>query len=143
MALVKFRSQFPVFNTAFENFINRALTDFSNHELSFAQPAVNIIERENAYHVEVAAPGFNKGDFSVNITENVLRIQAKNSQEQTEKQENYARREFSYQSFERSFTLPEDVNTDAIQAKYENGILQIELPKKEQKQPEQKLIEVI
>ena len=142
MALVKFRSHLPVFSTAFENFINRSWEDFPHHELPFTQPAVNIINQENAYQVEVAAPSFNKGDFSINITENVLRIQAKNSQEQTEKQENYARREFSYQSFERSFTLPEDVNTEAIQAKYENGILQIALPKKEQKQPEQKVIEI-
>lgn len=142
MALVKFRSHLPLFNTAFENFISRSLADFAQHELSFTQPAVNIIEQENSYQLEVAAPGFNKDDFSVSTSENVLRIQAKSSREQTEKQENYTRREFSYQSFERSFVLPEDVNPEAIQAKYENGILQIALPKKEQKQPEQKVIEI-
>jgi HSP20 family protein len=108
-------------------------------------PAVNIKETDTNFGIELAAPGKTKEDFNIEIDHNVLTI---SSEEKTEKEEKdndgkYTRREFSYSSFRRSFTLPETVNSDAINATYENGILTISLPKKEEALPKPKrLIEI-
>lgn len=92
-------------------------------------PAVNVAENENSFVVEVAAPGMKKDDFIVEILDGVLMVSAENKNESSEEQANYTRREFNYSSFERKFTLPENINEDAVKASYENGILSIELPK--------------
>ncbi|WP_187656959.1 Hsp20/alpha crystallin family protein, partial [Flavobacterium macrobrachii] len=96
--------------------------------------------------LELAAPGKTKEDFIIEIDHNVLTIssETKNETEQTENNGRYTRREFSYTSFRRAFTLPETVNTDAINAVYENGVLLITLPKKEEALPKPKrLIDII
>lgn len=94
-------------------------------------PAVNIAEDEKTYWVEVIAPGFKKDDFKLKVDENILTISAESK---TEKKENgkgkeYTRREYSYNSFTRSFRLPDDVKDDSISASYQDGILKLELPK--------------
>ncbi|PZO29499.1 MAG: molecular chaperone Hsp20 [Flavobacteriaceae bacterium] len=109
-------------------------------------PAVNIKETDTAFGLELAAPGKTKEDFIIEIDHNVLTIssETKNETEQTENNGCYTRREFSYTSFRRAFTLPETVNTDAINAVYENGVLLIALPKKEEALPKPKrLIDII
>lgn len=95
-------------------------------------PAVNIMENEKNFMIEVAAPGFRKEDFHIDVEDKVLMIKGEKTEEKKEKEENYTKREFSYSSFQRSFTLPEFVNADKIEGKYEDGILKIMLPKMEE-----------
>ena len=108
-------------------------------------PAVNIKETDTNFGIELAAPGKTKEDFNIEIDHNVLTI---SSEEKTEKEENdnqgkYTRREFSYSSFRRAFTLPESVNAESINATYENGVLHVTLPKREEALPKPKrLIEI-
>lgn len=94
-------------------------------------PAVNIHETTDGYHVELNVPGRNKEDFKVSIDNNLLTIAFEQKEAAESKDYKTLRREFSFKSFKRSFTLDEKVNTEAIQAKYENGILKLYLPKKE------------
>lgn len=94
-------------------------------------PAVNIAENEKKYSVEVVAPGFQKGDFKLKVDDDMLTI---SGESKTENKENgngkeYTRREYSYNSFTRSFQLPDNVKDDSISADYKDGILSIELPK--------------
>lgn len=96
-------------------------------------PAVNILEAEDAFNIEVAAPGLVKENFSITVDEDVLTIasEVKNENEETDKKGKFTKREFSYQSFKRSFTLDEDsVETEKITATYENGVLHVNIPKK-------------
>ena len=108
-------------------------------------PAVNIKETDTNFGIELAAPGKTKEDFNIEIDHNVLTI---SSEEKTEKEEKdnqgkYTRREFSYSSFRRAFTLPESVNAESINATYENGVLHVTLPKREEALPKPKrLIEI-
>ena len=98
---------------------------------------VNSTENENSYSIEVVAPGFDKADFKVNLDQDVLTVSAEKKSETNENAEapekqKQIRREYSYRSFKRSFTLDEKVNTAAIEAKYNNGVLTLNLPKKEE-----------
>jgi HSP20 family protein len=101
-------------------------------EFGQAFPAVNINETSKEFNLEFAAPGFKKDDFKVNIDDNVLTISAETKSEKNEETKKYTRKEYSYNSFTRSFTLPENVNTENIDAKYDNGILKLSVPKKEE-----------
>ena len=119
----------------FDDFFNRDLFGWSNSNFSntnTTMPAVNIKETAENYEVEVAAPGMSKNDFKVELDGNVLTISSERTSKNEENDnERYARKEFSYQSFQRTFTLQKDVvDIDKIQAKYENGLLKLLLPKK-------------
>lgn len=106
---------------------------FEKQSRIFNTPAVNIKEREKSFELELAVPGMDKKDFKIELKDGSITISAKheNKVEETNEKERYSRREFSYQSFSRSFVLAEDlVDTEAIQAKYENGILNVSIPKK-------------
>ena len=95
-------------------------------------PAINVIEDDKDYKVEVAAPGMNKEDFKVNVTDDnylVLTMEKKNESKDEDKKRKYLRREFSYHKFEQSLALPEDVNKDEIKAAVNDGILTIDIPK--------------
>lgn len=122
---------------------NWGLDNYSRTATSL--PAVNISENAESYLVEMAAPGMNKEDFKIELDGNNLTIssEVKNEREQKE-DERYTRREFSFQSFQRSFTLPKDVvDIDQIQAKYENGVLNLVIPKKEEaKQKPPRMIQI-
>lgn len=98
---------------------------------SSSVPSVNIIENPSDFKVELAAPGMDRKDFKIEIDNNSLTISGEKKEERKEDTENYRRREFSYNAFNRSFDLPENVIADKIDAKYENGILHLSLPKKE------------
>lgn len=93
-------------------------------------PAVNIVENNEAYHLELMAPGRNKEDFSIALDKDLLTISYEKKEEIKKEDLKTIRREFSFQSFKRSFNLDEKINADGIQAKYENGILKLFLPKK-------------
>ena len=97
-------------------------------------PAVNIQESDDNFMVEVAAPGKTRNDFHIELDNDVLTISAeeKKENETTEKNGRYTRKEFSYSNFKRAFSLPETVNNEKIAASYENGVLVINLPKKEE-----------
>ena len=94
-------------------------------------PAVNIKENGNHYTVSLAAPGMRKDDFNIDVDGNMLTISSEKEESKEEKDEKFTRKEYSYSSFSRSFTLPEDVKQEAIDARYENGELKIILPRKE------------
>lgn len=93
-------------------------------------PSVNIKETENGYIIELAVAGMAKNDFKINIDEDVLTISAEKKEEKKEGDEKYTRREYSYNSFSRSFSLPQNADADKAQAGYDNGVLTISLPKK-------------
>jgi HSP20 family protein len=92
-------------------------------------PATNIKETEDAFEVELSVPGFNKEDFNLKLDNELLTISAKVEDKQEETTDKYTRREFRSQSFSRTFTLSETIATEEINAKYDNGILKITLPK--------------
>jgi HSP20 family protein len=94
-------------------------------------PSVNITEGDKNFKIELAAPGFEKKDFKVETDNGMLTISSEKEKEDKEETDNYRRREFSYSSFRRSFQLPENSIQDKIEAKYENGVLKLTLPKKE------------
>ncbi|GAB3910227.1 Hsp20/alpha crystallin family protein [Larkinella knui] len=137
-------NQLPTF---FDNLVSR---EFNRHfstpavakSVNSVVPAVNVKEDETAYHIELAAPGLKKEDFAINLNNNQLTISAKLEEAKEEKAENYTRKEFSYNSFERSFRLPKNVNNEQIQAAYTDGILKIDLPKVEKPVIEPKQIAV-
>lgn len=107
-------------------------------------PAVNVTESKKAFKVEVAAPGFKKDDFKIEVKNGYLNISAETKEEKEDKDEKYTRREWKYASFERYFSLPENVKSDNIGAKYEDGVLNITLPKTEVEKEEKlgKLVKV-
>ncbi len=103
-----------------------------NWEGSTVIPSVNIIEGKESFKIELAAPGLAKEDFKIKVEENVLSISCEKKRNEERTEENYTRQEFSYNSFTRSFTLPETVNSEKIGAEYKDGILTVSLPKKEE-----------
>ena len=107
-------------------------------------PAVNVSEDEKNYHIDVIAPGFKKEDFKISVDDDVLTISAETKSESENKDNNrqYNRREYSYSSFTRSFTLPDNVKDDAISANYKDGILQLMMPKSEQQMKASKEIKI-
>ena len=136
------------FPTIFDDFFNRDLFNWGQENYSHSGttvPAVNIKETADAYQVEMAAPGMTKKDFKIELEGNVLTI---TSEKTTDREENdgdkYSRKEFSYQSFHRSFSLPKEVvDVENINAKYEDGVLSLQIPKKEEvKQKPPRLIEI-
>jgi len=99
--------------------------------VGFNVPSANITESEKNYLIELAAPGLTKKDFKVEMDNDVLTISAEKKEEKKEGDEGYSRKEYSYNSFSRSFTLPENCKSEKIDAKYEDGVLKLVLPKKE------------
>ncbi|MBL7857133.1 MAG: Hsp20/alpha crystallin family protein [Cyclobacteriaceae bacterium] len=105
-------------------------------------PAVNVMEKEKEFEVQMAAPGLTKKDFNITIDKGVLTITVEKSEEKEEKEKEFTRKEFSYTNFVRSFTLPENVKTEKVDAKYEDGILRLLLPKEVDVKVKPKAIEV-
>jgi len=134
MTLVKVNN--PV-SKSFDGFVNEILNDFPatfgktfrEDVLSF--PPVNIIENTNSYQLVVSVPGLEKSDFNIKLEGNILTISADKKEEARLATEKIIRKEFSQKAFKRSFTLDEKIEAAAIEAKYENGILTLALPKKE------------
>jgi HSP20 family protein len=140
-------NRFPVFSPLFDDFFGRELFNWGNNNYSSTSttmPSVNIRETGDNYEVEVAAPGMDKKDFQITLDGNLLTISSSKQQSSEETEDRYTRREFSYQSFQRSFQLPKDVvDQENINARYENGLLCLTIPKKEEaKKQAPKMIEI-
>lgn len=131
MAALIRRSTFPTGLDFLENFFDDRGQVAGRQNISM--PAVNVLERDDEFIIDVAAPGFEKNDFNINIDNNVLTISSEKQFEDEKKEgETISRREFSYGAFQRSFDLPVTVEADKIKAKYDNGVLKINIPKKEE-----------
>ena len=128
MNLVRFNH--PGFTNFFDNFekTHQGLANGSNGNV----PSVNIIENDNNFVLEVAAPGFKKDEFIINLDNQTLTVSREIEEAKEEKADNYTRKEFVYSNFSRSFTLPKSIKFDTITADYNEGILSISLPKKEE-----------
>jgi HSP20 family protein len=133
-----YRSFDGLVNELFGNFNGAASTNWNNN-----LPPVNIVENEDGYHLEFAAPGRNKENFKVKVEGNQLTISYEEKKETEERKDHkLVRSEFSISSFNRNFTLNNKVNAEAIQAKYEDGILKVLVPKKEEAKPLTKEISI-
>ena len=124
--------------TFFDDFLrpwNEWFEDGSSRMLRV--PAVNISEEEGAYKLSLAVPGMKKNDFEIDLDGNQLTIRCSKEEKETEKEARYTRKEYSFHSFERSFTMPEEINRERIDASYENGVLMVTLPKKEEARRQQ------
>lgn len=136
MTLVRYQNQLP---SLFDRFFSNDFEDFNRNNFSNTNttlPSVNIKENTDSFFVEVAAPGFEKSDFKIELNNDLLTISSeKEFNNEVNDDERISKQEFSYQSFTRSFTLPELVEDERISAKYENGILSITIPKKEEAKP--------
>jgi len=144
MTLMK-RNSFPaLFNEGW-------LTDFFENDRFFdsdmmkriqAVPAVNVVEKEKEFEIELAAPGLTKKDFNITLEKGILTIACEKEFEKENKEKNYTRKEYNYTNFTRSFTLPENVKTEKLDAWYENGILRMVLPKEVEAKVKPKAIEI-
>jgi HSP20 family protein len=136
MTLMRFSNQHP---SLFDRFFENDLFDWSNRNYSNTSttlPSVNIKESNDGFEVEVAAPGLSKNDFKVELHHDLLTISSeKEIENETIEGQQFSLREFSYQSFSRSFTLPNTADSEKIGAKYEDGILRIIIPEKEVARP--------
>lgn len=131
-------SSFP--SSVLDKFFEGNLMDWNNRNfagINSTLPAVNVLENENEFKIDVAAPGMEKKDFKLNYENGRLTISSEKKEEKEEKSgDSITRQEFSYQSFQRTFTVPESVvNADQISAKYDNGILHVILPKRDEVKP--------
>ncbi|QEM12458.1 HSP20 family protein [Mucilaginibacter gossypiicola] len=145
MTLVKFNNNkrnntlLPGVNDVFESIFND--TFFSDRMITRV-PAVNISESENSYQVELAAPGLKKDDFKLNLERNQLTISVEQQSEQNDSQKSYNKREYSYSSFVRSFTLPDSADHSQIDASYTDGILRIDIAKRDEAKAVRRQIEI-
>ena len=135
MTLVRFTG-----NPLIDRFFDTDLFDWTSKNYSRTNttlPSVNVKESDNEFSIEVAAPGFDKTDFKIEVHNDVLTVSSEKQTENETKDESerYTKREFSYQSFSRSFTLPQSIESEKIEAQYKNGILKLTIPKKEEAKP--------
>ena len=132
MNLVKYQPS-KLLSSVCDDFFNQSLSDVVGSDLTFTQPSVNIVENDEFFNVEVAAPGLSKKDFNIEVKGDHLVISAKKEDKKEEEVDGkITRSEFNYSSFTRSFYLPEMVEADKITATYKEGILYLQLPKKEE-----------
>ncbi|MCC6252145.1 MAG: Hsp20/alpha crystallin family protein [Bacteroidia bacterium] len=135
MALIKFQnpstkrffetdSLFPKFGNAFDNFLKM------DYNFGESTPLVNVTENEQSYQMEYLVPGYKKDEIKISLDKNVLTVIAEKRVETEEEKKNYTRKEFFFNTFKRSFSLPENINYQNIEAKHEDGILNITIPKK-------------
>jgi len=123
-----YRSLPSVWDNFFSNDLMPDLFDLDNLK---SVPAVNIVEHDDEYVIEVAAPGLEKKDFKIDLENNVLTISSEKEDKTEDKNGKTIRKEFRYTSFCRTFTLPETVDNDKIRAKHKDGVLSVSIPKKE------------
>ena len=145
MTLVKFNSDTKKnnsvsnFNNVFDSIFND--TFFADRMVSRV-PAANISETADHFHVELAAPGLKKEDFKLKLERDVLSISVEQSNHEEQQNRNYAKREYSYSSFVRAFTLPESANVEGIEARYMDGVLCVDIPKREEAKMVTRQIEI-
>ena len=144
MTLVKFQGNK---NRGVDNWVNDFFNpifndSFLSDRFTSKVPAVNIAETSEAYYIELAAPGLEKSDFKINVDRDVLTISAEKKSETKEENKKYSKREYSYTSFARSFTLPDSIDHNSIDANYQDGVLKVAVGKKEDAKIASRLIEV-
>ena len=133
MTLVR-KNTAPYFPAVLDELLNTDWLGGRAQSFTNTAPAVNVIEKDTAFEVEVAAPGMKKEDFNIELDNDLLTISAKQKTTEEEQEGKFTRKEFSFTSFKRSFNLPDTVNTAKISATYENGILSLGLPKRKEAQ---------
>lgn len=114
-----------------DRFLRDSLADFWNVNLIETVPAVNIVEHKDNFNIEMAAPGMKKEDFKIEVEGDQMTISSEKETEKKEEEKNFWKKEYSYSSFSRSFTLPENANSDKVAATYKDGLLTLSIPKKE------------
>jgi HSP20 family protein len=140
MTLIKWKNEparvrdaFPFMPTMVNDFFGGIFNDdFLNKEVMRYVPSVNISERADDFRIELAAPGYTKEDFKIEADNGVLTISSEKQAEKKNENDRYTRREFSYSSFSRSFSMPEHVDAEKISAEYNNGLLTLTLPKRDE-----------
>ena len=135
------RKQAPFFPSLIDDFINQ---DWNlKTPSSTTLPAVNIKDLEAQFEIELAVPGIKKSDFEIEVEDGLLSISSSLEEEQVTEKGKFTRREFSYNSFKRTFTIPESVDPSNIEAQYSDGVLQLRLPKRKEALPQpKKLIKI-
>jgi len=143
MTLVNFnnrtRNTAPYFNNVFDSLFSDAVT---KNKMVDKSPNVNIHESENAFIIELAAPGLKKEDFQINLKKDTLSVWAEVKKDETQVAKDFTRKEFDYSSFARSFNLPDTADADRITAEYKDGILNIIISKKDDSKLQHKEIVV-
>lgn len=145
MSLIKYQPSQgrPAFlDTFFDDFFTRDRFFSDLNKTATFEPSANISETKEAYCIELATPGFSKDDFSIELNERVLKLSGRKEESKDTEKSAYSLREFYGASFSRSFTLPDTIREDKIEAKYDNGVLTVLLPKKEEAQPQSRTIRV-
>jgi HSP20 family protein len=135
MTLIKWHNRNPLADMV-NNFFDNDLSDFFGKRV--CDPAANILENPDSFELHIAAPGMMKDDFKINLENSILTISVEMEDARNEEGKNYTRKEFYFGSFSRSFTLPKTIDLDKIKADYDNGILKVMLPKKEEAKVEMK-----
>jgi HSP20 family protein len=125
-----------------DSFFNTSISDLLGADFTSSTPAVNIIEKETSFNIELAVPGFQKGDFQIEVKNNKLTVSAEIKEEESEEKDAFTRKEYNYSSFSRSFHLPKTVDADKIEAAYTDGLLNIQIDKKEEAVETTKTIEI-
>ena len=146
MSLIKWKRNDDAFPSTFSNFAD----ELFNNDFFITpargkvetKPSVNVKETDKSYELEVAAPSFSKDNFNIDVDGNILTISGEHETSKDEDTEGYTRREFNYASFNRSFTLPESVNVDDISGSYNDGVLNVTLPKRAEATTPKKTIKV-
>jgi len=144
MSLIKYNNRimtpgiFNLLNDVFDEDYNAPGRSFRRESI----PAINVKETDKSFEIEMAVPGMEKKDINVEVEKNVLTISSEIKEEKKEAQDNYSRREFHFNSFKRSFNIPEEADVQKIEAKQENGVLSIKIQKKEAKVNLKKMIKV-
>ena len=135
------RKQAPFFPSLIDDFINQ---DWNlKAPSSTTLPAVNIKDLEAQFEIELAVPGMKKSDFEIEVEDGLLSISSSMEEEQVTEKGKFTRREFSYNSFKRTFTIPDSVDPSNIEAQYSEGVLQLRLPKRKEALPQpKKLIKI-
>jgi len=133
MTLVKFNNRPKNYANPFNDVFDSILNDtFISDKLVSRTPAVNIAENDNGFEIELAVPGLKKEDFKINLDKNVLSVSAEKKTEENAENKKYSKHEFSYNSFVRSFTLPDTADHSKIDADYTDGVLTLSVAKREE-----------
>jgi HSP20 family protein len=119
----------PSFGKIFDDLFNRSISDIVGTDFTSESPSVNIIETDEAFELEIAAPGLNKNDFNVSIEKDQLTISAERNTEEGENTSTYKRKEYDFKKFSRKFRLPKTVDKETVKAKYNLGLLRVTVDK--------------
>lgn len=142
MTLMKLKNE-PARLFGMNQFLNEFFEDFPQIESrKWNTPAVNIVETDQNYRIELASPGMKKEDYTIHVEDKVLTVSAQHKSEKDTNTDKFTRKEFSFDSFSRSFNLPDSIDADSIAAQYENGVMKLTLPKTEPAKPKTRSIQV-